>query len=92
MPHNIVAYLLLKRSYAPEARAMKIEEILAEMKEAGFNMKSVEGRKVDDLVREGVKLLRANGVVSGSMKDPRIKSTMLLDYFSGPVKDLKREP
>lgn len=92
MPHNIVAYLLLKKCYAPEARTIKIKEIINEMKEAEFNMKSVQGWNTEDLVREGVKLLRANGVISGSMKDPRIKSTMLLDYFAGPVKDLKREP
>lgn len=92
MPHNIVAYLLLKRSYSKELRNITIEQILTEMKDAGFNMKSVEGRKSEEIVREGVKLLRANGVVSGSMRDPRIKSSMLLEYFAGPVKDLKREP
>lgn len=92
MPHNIVAYLLLKKNYSSDTRHALIEDIISEMQTSEFNMKSVQGRKVDEIVREGVKLLRANGVVAGSMKNPRVRNEFLLDYFAGPVKDLKREP
>ncbi len=93
MPHNIVAYLLLKKQYSDDIhRDQKISAIINDMQEAGFNMKSVKGKPVSEIVREGVKLLRANGVCSGSMRSPRVKSDFLLDYFAGPVKDLKREP
>ncbi len=92
MPHHIVAYLLLKEQFHSESREEFVDSILREVKENGFNRKSLDGKSIAQIMDEGFDLLKRNGVCRGSLRKPHIKSEMLLDYFAGSVKDLRKEP
>jgi len=86
LPNHLAAYVIKQNgTLSPETQAKKIDALVAELAEKGAKFSS--DKTGIDLYREGIQLLKRNGVGKISGDILTVHRTDMLNYFAATVED-----